>query len=583
MSVSLTTITGPIYLPNGATPVGGRVSFELSSWDQEEGAGLVISGPVYTTIDSNGQFSVELYTSTAGVNSVHYRMFVIWEDSELSESYVNDIYVGTPTPHYTKKYIGSFALSGPGPFQVSDLNIISETNNSSFDAYLEMKAFADRIDLGVLDAAVQTTEDNAALTLEDRNAITLLAAEALDAKVASEAAAVQTAASAIEAALYGGYRVNAKFEKSLGIATDGSRVGITSEAVHIVPTSLLQIVNKQVSTGLRCSSYWTGTALTPFQNHDNSLWETYNKTVNNSLNLSWSISAPNAYNDIPAGVRDAGERVGVFGWATSVNIPGEYEHKGTLASQVGVKGRAGFQGDINLSPAGAVIESAVGVKGEVRGESPAAVIEKAYAGHFTSLDSSVTDVRDNVAIYAEASGGSISNYSFLGQAGKLHNRERVLFGDGSIVAAQSASVVSARATAPNALEFGNGDSSGYGCNIGATAPSGMPFIAFCAEAETSGNTFRTRGKKGMTISASFTGEMVFGQLTNANAGGQTITEKARFDSDGKLRLTETIVLRSATPSSATASGVQGEFRWDVDYLYICVAPNTWKRAAVATW
>ena len=170
MSVSLTTITGPVYLPNGATPVGGRVSFELSSWDQEEGAGLVISGPVYTTIDNNGQFSVELYTSTAGVNSVHYRMFVIWEDSELSESYVNDIYVGTPTPHYTKKYIGSFALSGPGPFQVSDLNIISETNNSSFDAYLEMKAFADRIDLGMLDDAV-------AATGADRATVTPLAAQ----------------------------------------------------------------------------------------------------------------------------------------------------------------------------------------------------------------------------------------------------------------------------------------------------------------------------------------------------------------------------------------------------------------------
>lgn len=168
MPVSLTTLTGPIYMPNGATPIGGRVSFELSSWDQEEGEGLIITGPVYSTIDQNGQFSVQLYTSTAGINSVHYRMFVIWEDSELSESYVNNIYLGTPTPHYTKKYIGSFALSGLGPFQVSDLNIISETNNSSFDAYLEMKAFIDRIDLGVLDSAVASTTDDAAQVALDK-------------------------------------------------------------------------------------------------------------------------------------------------------------------------------------------------------------------------------------------------------------------------------------------------------------------------------------------------------------------------------------------------------------------------------
>lgn len=178
MPVSLTTITGPIYLPNGATPVGGRVSFELSSWDQEEGAGLLVTGPVYSTIDENGQFSVQLYTSTAGINSVHYRMFVIWEDSELSQSYVNDIYVGSPTPHYTKKFIGSFALSGPGPFQVSDLTIISEVNNSSFDAYLEMKVFADRIDLGALDDAVEATAADRVQTGLDATAASVSSAQA---------------------------------------------------------------------------------------------------------------------------------------------------------------------------------------------------------------------------------------------------------------------------------------------------------------------------------------------------------------------------------------------------------------------
>ena len=221
MAVSLTTITGPVYLPNGATPIGGRVSFELSSWDQEEGEALIISGPVYSTIDENGQFSVELYTSTAGVNSVHYRMFVIWEDSQLSESYVNDIYVGTPTPHYTKKYIGSFALSGLGPFQVSDLNIVSETNNSSFDAYLEMKAFADRIDLGALDDAVAATEASAAQTaLNVATSSANASATAADAvqtgldRSASSVSASEAAASASEAAA----TLSTRLEKSLNLS-----------------------------------------------------------------------------------------------------------------------------------------------------------------------------------------------------------------------------------------------------------------------------------------------------------------------------------------------------------------------------
>ena len=168
MPLTMTTITGPVYLPNGATPFGGRVSFELSSWDVEDSAGLVVTGPVYVPIDENGQFSVNLFTTTAGSESVTYRMFIIWEDSILSQSYVNDIYVSAPTPHYTKKYIGSFVLSGPGPYSLSELNIVSELNNSSFDAYLEMKAFSDRIDLGALDDAVEATAADVITTTSDR-------------------------------------------------------------------------------------------------------------------------------------------------------------------------------------------------------------------------------------------------------------------------------------------------------------------------------------------------------------------------------------------------------------------------------
>lgn len=142
MPVSLTTLTGPIYMPDGATPVGGRVSFELSSWDREVGEALIISGPAYSDIDENGQFSVELFTTTEGVNTVNYKMYVLWEDSALTQSYVNDVYVNSPAPHYTKKYIGSFALAGVGPFRVSDLNIVSELELSSFDVLLECQAYA---------------------------------------------------------------------------------------------------------------------------------------------------------------------------------------------------------------------------------------------------------------------------------------------------------------------------------------------------------------------------------------------------------------------------------------------------------
>ena len=38
-----------------------------------------------------------------------------------------------------------------------------------------------------------------------------------------------------------------------------------------------------------------------------------------------------------------------------------------------------------------------------------------------------------------------------------------------------------------------------------------------------------------------------------------------------------------TPASATATGTAGDIRWDADYIYVCVATDTWKRASIATW
>lgn len=37
------------------------------------------------------------------------------------------------------------------------------------------------------------------------------------------------------------------------------------------------------------------------------------------------------------------------------------------------------------------------------------------------------------------------------------------------------------------------------------------------------------------------------------------------------------------PTTAGSEGVAGQTVWDSDYVYICVATNTWKRANIATW
>lgn len=55
------------------------------------------------------------------------------------------------------------------------------------------------------------------------------------------------------------------------------------------------------------------------------------------------------------------------------------------------------------------------------------------------------------------------------------------------------------------------------------------------------------------------------------------TEKLDINSDA-IRLRNT-----RTPALATETCVQGEIGWDTSYIYVCVATDTWKRSAIATW
>lgn len=47
---------------------------------------------------------------------------------------------------------------------------------------------------------------------------------------------------------------------------------------------------------------------------------------------------------------------------------------------------------------------------------------------------------------------------------------------------------------------------------------------------------------------------------------------------------DTLTLATAkTPASATDTGTMGQIAWDSGYVYVCVAADTWKRAALSTW
>ncbi len=96
------------------------------------------------------------------------------------------------------------------------------------------------------------------------------------------------------------------------------------------------------------------------------------------------------------------------------------------------------------------------------------------------------------------------------------------------------------------------------------------------------------GYNSMALANGDTNEIVFGANAVGNGsnsvtlGNDLITKtilKGNVDING-----DAIRLRTAqTPASATAAGDTGMICWDANYIYVCVATNTWKRSAIATW
>ena len=43
------------------------------------------------------------------------------------------------------------------------------------------------------------------------------------------------------------------------------------------------------------------------------------------------------------------------------------------------------------------------------------------------------------------------------------------------------------------------------------------------------------------------------------------------------------IASSSAPASATSAGTAGTIAFDADFMYVCIATNTWKRVAISTW
>ena len=100
----------------------------------------------------------------------------------------------------------------------------------------------------------------------------------------------------------------------------------------------------------------------------------------------------------------------------------------------------------------------------------------------------------------------------------------------------------------------------------------------CAYILTTGATelyFSTNNAGVQTVGAQLSKEGWWGVGTSHGAGGLT----SPLDVFGNCVRVRT----QRTPASATAAGNQGEWCNDSNYVYVCTATSTWKRAALSTW
>lgn len=122
-------------------------------------------------------------------------------------------------------------------------------------------------------------------------------------------------------------------------------------------------------------------------------------------------------------------------------------------------------------------------------------------------------------------------------------------------------------------------------------------IGFKGEKGDSGGEKGTKGERGDDGIKGQKGEIgPVGNLVDGNADGNTLywdikntqwtptsdmivnTPATRVEIHTDLQLTQPTI-----PATAIDTGSPGQIAWDTDYIYVCVATDTWKRVLISSW
>lgn len=89
----------------------------------------------------------------------------------------------------------------------------------------------------------------------------------------------------------------------------------------------------------------------------------------------------------------------------------------------------------------------------------------------------------------------------------------------------------------------------------------------------------TGGATGTAVTVSAQGSDANINFTIAAKGAGVVSlSNALVVNSDSIRIVSTY-----TPPTAASGGTQGQIVWDANYVYVCTATNTWKRAALSTW
>lgn len=133
------------------------------------------------------------------------------------------------------------------------------------------------------------------------------------------------------------------------------------------------------------------------------------------------------------------------------------------------------------------------------------------------------------------------------------------------------------------LAYGFGGNGVFGDGGSASGTNGVLGVGF-------------NGVKGYNnLGSASTSRAIYGQNDGSGYGGYFATKSGSkicgFDCNGTLvsfidnsgNYNGGIITPTKTPTSAADTGAAGTITWDANYIYVCIATNTWKRVTISTW